>query len=59
MCPAQHSSATNMDEVAWQLGTSCPRLVSIDLWKSHGLTAFGLAALANCPQLAEIDLGWW
>lgn len=34
------------------------RLVSLDLWKCHGLTTVGLKHLSNCPRLKEVDVGW-
>lgn len=50
---------TNMDAVAVQLGRTNRRLVSLDMWKSYGLSAGGLAALATCDSLQELDIGWW
>lgn len=53
------STQTNMDAVAVQLGRTNRRLVSLDMWKSYGLSAGGLAALAACDGLQELDIGWW
>lgn len=52
------SIAVNMDEVAIQLSRTNTQLVSIDLWKSHSLSATGIQALSFCKDLEEIDFGW-
>lgn len=48
----------NMDEVAVQISKTNLQLVSIDLWKSHSLSALGIQALSFCKDLEEIDFGW-
>ncbi|XP_078050003.1 F box and leucine-rich-repeat gene 4 [Augochlora pura] len=48
----------NIDEVAVQLGSSCPHLESIDFWKAQTLTPHGVRALSHCNKLREIDFGW-
>lgn len=48
----------SMDEVALQLAECNPRLVSVDMWKSHFLSSVGLKALARCAHLEEVDFGW-
>ncbi|XP_055625685.1 F-box/LRR-repeat protein 4 [Toxorhynchites rutilus septentrionalis] len=48
----------NLDEVAVQIAKHNPKLVSLDLWKSHQLTSHGLTALSQCTLLEEIELGW-
>lgn len=48
----------NMDDIAMEVAYSCPRLESIDFWKSHSLTPYGVRALARCEMLREVDFGW-
>jgi F-box and leucine-rich repeat protein 4 len=48
-----------MDSVALQIAQYNKQIVSIDMWKSHTLTAVGLKALATeCHHLEEADFGW-
>ncbi|RVE51684.1 hypothetical protein evm_003656 [Chilo suppressalis] len=47
-----------MDEVAMELGSNCPGLISVDFWKSYSLTANGIRALSRCQMLQELDVGW-
>lgn len=49
----------DMDEIAITLSQHNKNIVSIDMWKSHGLSSIGLLALANCTELEEVDFGWW
>lgn len=49
----------NMDDVSLTISQYNKKIVSIDMWKSHGLSAIGLLALATCPELEEVDFGWW
>lgn len=49
----------NMDDVSLTISQYNKKIVSIDMWKSHGLSAIGLLALATCMQLEEVDFGWW
>ena len=51
------TNIANMDNVAIQLGNTCQSLKAVDMWRS-GLTSRGLAALCECKELLEIDLGW-
>ncbi|XP_006567054.1 F-box/LRR-repeat protein 4 isoform X2 [Apis mellifera] len=48
----------NIDEVAVELGNSCPYLESVDFWKAQTLTPQGVRALAHCTKLREVDFGW-
>ncbi|XP_015183104.1 PREDICTED: F-box/LRR-repeat protein 4 [Polistes dominula] len=48
----------NMDEIAIELGNSCPKLESVDFWKTQTLTPNGVRALARCVNLREVDFGW-
>ncbi|XP_055526114.1 F-box/LRR-repeat protein 4 [Wyeomyia smithii] len=48
----------SMDEVALQISKHNQKLISLDMWKSHSLTSFGLEALAKCTELEEVDFGW-
>ncbi|XP_014487327.1 PREDICTED: F-box/LRR-repeat protein 4 isoform X1 [Dinoponera quadriceps] len=48
----------NVDEVAVELGNSCPYLESVDFWKAQTFTPHGLRALARCKNLREVDFGW-
>ncbi|XP_076240388.1 F box and leucine-rich-repeat gene 4 isoform X2 [Calliopsis andreniformis] len=48
----------NIDEVAIELGNSCPYLESIDFWKAQTLTPHGVRALSHCTKLREVDFGW-
>lgn len=51
---------TQMDAVAAQLAATNRGLVSLDMWKSYGLSAAGLAALGELGgELQELDIGWW
>lgn len=52
-------SHINMDEVAITISQYNKSIVSIDMWKSYGLSSIGLLALANCTELEEVDFGWW
>lgn len=49
----------NMDDVSLTISQYNKKIVSIDMWKSHGLSAIGLLALATCSNLEEVDFGWW
>lgn len=49
----------NVDEVAVELGNSCPYLESVDFWKAQTFTPHGLRALARCKNLREVDFSWW
>lgn len=49
----------NVDEIAVELGNSCPYLESVDFWKALTFTPYGLRALARCKNLREVDFGWW
>nr|XP_012134778.1 PREDICTED: F-box/LRR-repeat protein 4-like [Megachile rotundata] len=49
----------NIDEVAVELGNSCPYLESVDFWKAQTLTPHGVKALSQCTNLREVDFGWW
>lgn len=49
----------NMDDVSLTISQYNKKIVSIDMWKSHGLSAIGLLALATCSDLEEVDFGWW
>lgn len=51
--------ATSMDDVAIQISKTNQEIISIDMWKSHSLSAIGLMALSQCKQLEEVDFGWW
>lgn len=48
----------DMDQVALFIGKYNKQMVSIDMWKSHSLTAKGINALAECHNLEEVDFGW-
>ncbi|XP_015432230.1 PREDICTED: F-box/LRR-repeat protein 4 [Dufourea novaeangliae] len=48
----------NIDEVAVELGNSCPYLESVDFWKAQTLTPHGVRALSHCTNLREVDFGW-
>lgn len=48
----------NIDEVAVELGNSCPYLESVDFWKGQTLTPHGVRALSHCTNLREVDFGW-
>ncbi|XP_037931475.1 F-box/LRR-repeat protein 4-like, partial [Teleopsis dalmanni] len=48
----------SMDVVAEQIATYNKQLISLDMWKSHYLSAVGLQALSNCHDLEEVDFGW-
>lgn len=47
-----------MDQVALFIGKYNKHIVSIDMWKSHALTAKGIQALSECHELEEVDFGW-
>lgn len=49
----------NIDDVAIELGNSCPYLESVDFWKAQTLTLHGVKALSHCTNLREVDFGWW
>lgn len=51
-------SSLSMDEVCVQISTFNPKMKSIDMWKCHNLTTFGVHALADCSLLEELDVGW-
>jgi len=46
------------DEVCLVLSCCQPHLTCLDLWRCSSLTARGVAALAACTQLKDLDLGW-
>ncbi|XP_012227104.2 F-box/LRR-repeat protein 4 [Linepithema humile] len=46
------------DEIAIELGNSCPKLESVDFWKVCTLTSQGIGALARCKNLREVDFSW-
>ncbi|XP_029056298.1 F-box/LRR-repeat protein 4 isoform X1 [Osmia bicornis bicornis] len=48
----------NIDEIAVELGNSCPYLESVDFWKAQTLTPHGVKALSHCTNLREVDFGW-
>ncbi|KAG7208510.1 hypothetical protein KM043_014733 [Ampulex compressa] len=48
----------NVDEVAVELGNSCPYLESVDFWKAQTFTPHGVRALTHCSHLREVDFGW-
>lgn len=48
-----------MDDIAQTLATYNKELVSVDFWKTYGLTPVGVRALRKCRNLEEVDLGWW
>ncbi|CAD1480894.1 unnamed protein product, partial [Heterotrigona itama] len=48
----------NTDEIAVELGNSCPYLESVDFWKAQTLTPHGVRALSRCTKLREVDFGW-
>ena len=48
----------NIDDVAIELGNSCPYLESVDFWKAQTLTLHGVKALSHCTNLREVDFGW-
>lgn len=48
----------SMDEVAVQIAQYNRNIVSLDMWKSHFLSAVGLKALSTCEHLEEVDFGW-
>lgn len=53
-------SQANMDLIATTLSRCNVHLQSVDMWKSRGLSSVGLRALAaSCPELEEVDFGWW
>lgn len=56
---ASMQDGLNMDEVAKELGNSCPYLETVDFWKALTLTPYGVRALVRCSNLREIDFGWW
>lgn len=49
----------SMDDIAQTLATYNKELVSVDFWKTYGLTPVGVRALRKCRKLEEVDLGWW
>ena len=55
---ADNCSQLDMDEVALTLATFNHGLVSLNAWKTRGLTQRGLRALACIPTLQDLDLGW-
>lgn len=48
----------SMDEVSLQISKYNPKMVSIDMWKSHFLSSVGLVALSTLSDLEEVDFGW-
>lgn len=52
------SHSVSMDELCFQLSAYNHEIRSIDMWKSHHLTTFGVRALSMCPLLEELDVGW-
>jgi F-box/leucine-rich repeat protein 4 len=50
---------SSMDDIAQTLATYNKELVSVDFWKTYGLTPVGVRALRKCRRLEEVDLGWW
>jgi len=46
------------DEVCLVLSCCQPDLTVLDLWRCSTLTARGVAALASCTHLTDLDLGW-
>lgn len=54
----QSSTQMNMDAVATQLASTNRQLRSLDMWKTYGLSTVGLAALGECAELQELDIGW-
>ncbi|XP_078320210.1 F-box/LRR-repeat protein 4-like [Crassostrea virginica] len=50
---------SGLDSVMEVIGSNCKRLISLDLWRCR-LTEEGLNEIAdNCPELQELDVGWW
>lgn len=49
----------SMDDIAQTLAMYNKELVSVDFWKTYGLTPVGVRALRKCRKLEEVDLGWW
>lgn len=49
---------SSMDDIAQTLATYNKELVSVDFWKTYGLTPVGVRALRKCRKLEEVDLGW-
>jgi F-box/leucine-rich repeat protein 4 len=49
----------NADDIAKELGNSCPDLESVDFWKAVTLTSQGINALTRCKNLREVDFSWW
>ncbi|CAL4068388.1 unnamed protein product, partial [Meganyctiphanes norvegica] len=59
----QHLNLSNcgqldMDDVCLTLATFSRGLVSLQAWKTHGLTTRGLRALACISTIEDLDLGW-
>lgn len=50
---------SSVGDIAQTLATFNKELVSVDFWKTYGLTAVGIRALSNCRKLEEVDLSWW
>jgi len=48
----------NGDEVCLILSHCQPSLHCLDLWRCTTLTGRGVAALASCTELTDLDLGW-
>ena len=48
----------NGDEVCLVLSHCQPHLRCLDLWRCSTLTGRGVAALASCSELTDLDLGW-
>jgi len=46
------------DEVCLVLSCCQPHLLCLDLWRCSSLTSRGVAALAGCTRLIDLDLGW-
>ena len=47
-----------MDDVCVFVCAFGSRVVSLQAWKTQHLTARGLRALANLPDLQDLDVGW-
>lgn len=46
------------DDICTCLAKHCPKLKTLDMWRSPSLTARGVYALATMSSLLELDLGW-
>lgn len=52
------SVTLNLDDICHQLKKTNRKIVAVDFWKCHSLTANGIASLSECRELEEVDLGW-